>query len=253
MNDLFSLAGKSFLVAGGTRGIGRAISLRFARGGASVIANYVRNLEEGDRLKALADQEGLGIDLCRADVTSAKGLDQIEQTLDLREKPLSGMVFCAATGVHRKIEELTLRHFDWTFALNVRAFFELVQRIRKRLSEGSSVVAVSSEGAVRAVPYYSLVGSTKGALESLARHLSAELAPAGIRVNILVPGAVRTDAWDSMPDREKRIGEAVARSPLGRLVTPEEVALAAQFLCSDASRGIVGHRLVVDGGTGIVQ
>ena len=80
-----------------------------------------------------------------------------------------------------------------------------------------------------------------------------ELAPKGIRVNILAPGTVLTDAWESMPEKEKRIEDVKSRSTLGRLVTTEEVAHVAQFLCSDAAQGIVGHRLVVDGGTGIVQ
>lgn len=251
MPNPYSLSGKTFLVAGGTRGIGRAISIQFARAGASVIANHVRDMKEAEGLKSLADREGLDIVLCRADLTSQKGLDQIEETLTAGDGMLAGLVYCAATGVHKPAAELTMRHFDWTFALNVRAFFELVQRIRKRFSEGSSIVAVSSEGAVRAAPFYTLVGSSKGALESLARHLAAELAPSGIRVNILVPGTVETSAWDSMPDRERRLAEAARRSPSKRLVTPEEVALAAQFLCSDAARGIVGHRLVVDGGEGI--
>jgi NAD(P)-dependent dehydrogenase (short-subunit alcohol dehydrogenase family) len=162
-------------------------------------------------------------------------------------------VHCAATGVHKPFSELTLRHFDWVFALNVRSFLDLVLRLRNRFSEGASIVAVSSEGAVRAVPFYALVGSSKGALESMARHLAAELGPRGIRVNILAPGSVPTDAWESMPDRERRLEEARDRTPLKRLVTPDEVALAAQYLCSDAARGVSGHRLVVDGGAGIVQ
>jgi enoyl-[acyl-carrier-protein] reductase (NADH) len=87
----------------------------------------------------------------------------------------------------------------------------------------------------------------------MARHLAAELGPRGIRVNILAPGAVLTDSWDSMPDRERRLSEARSRSPMKRLVTVEEVAFAAQFLCSDAASGISGDRLVVDGGVGIVQ
>ena len=166
---------------------------------------------------------------------------------------MSGLVYCAATGVHKPLSELTLRHFDWVFALNVRAFLDLVLRIGKRLSEGASIVAVSSEGGVRAVPFYALVGSSKGALESMARHLAAELGPRGIRVNILAPGAVMTDSWDGMPDRERRLEEARTRSPMKRLVTVEEVAFAAQFLCSDAASGISGDRLVVDGGAGIVE
>lgn len=249
----FSLAGKRFLVAGGTRGVGRAISLQFARSGASVVANYVRNQEAAAQLKVVAEQEGLEIHLCRADLTSTKGLEQIEQTLDASGTPLSGLVYCAATGVHKPLYELTLRHYDWVFALNVRAFLDLVLRFEKRLADRASIVAISSEGGVRAVPFYTLVGSSKGALESMARHLAAELGPRGIRVNILAPGAVMTDAWDSIPDRERRLEEARNRSPMKRLVTVEEVAFAAQFLCSDAASGISGDRLVVDGGTGIVE
>ena len=134
-------------------------------------------------------------------------------------------------------------------ALNVRAFFELMQSLLPLLSEGSAVVPVSSAGAVRAVPAYTTVGSSKAALESLARHMASELAPRGVRVNILSPGSVETDAWDAFPDKAQRLAEAVRRSPLGRLVTLEEVAFAAQFLCSPASRGMVGHTLVMDGGT----
>jgi enoyl-[acyl-carrier protein] reductase III len=253
MTDPFSLKGKRFLVAGGTRGIGRAISLQFARSGASVVANFIRNQGAADRLKSVAEQEGLEIDLCRADLTSTKGMEQIEQTLDAKGTPLSGLVYCAATGVHKPLSELTLRHFDWVFALNVRAFLDLVLRIGKRFADGASIVAVSSDGGVRAVPFYTLVGSSKGALESMARHLAAELGPRGIRVNILAPGAVITDAWDSMPDRERRLEAAGRRSPMKRLVTVEEVAFAAQFLCSDAASGISGDRLVVDGGAGIVE
>lgn len=218
-----------------------------------MIANYVRNDREAEELRAIAEKEGLRIETCRADLTSSKGLDLIARAVSEGGPGLSGLVHCAATGVHKPVSELTPRHFDWTFALNVRAFFELVQRLRGSFLNDSSIVAVSSEGAVRSVPFYALVGSSKGALESLARHLATELAPSGIRVNILAPGSVRTDAWDGMPDGEKRMNESAMRSPLKRLVTPEEVAWAAHFLCSDAARGVIGHRLVVDGGTGVVQ
>jgi len=251
-NDPFSLRNKTILVTGGTRGIGQAISLRFARSGAKVIANYLRNEEAAEHLKAITAEERLDVALCRADLTNERGLEQLEGSLQEQGPRLSGLVHCAATGIHRPIEELTERHFDWTFNLNVRVFFKLIKLLMARFSAGSSIVAVSSWGALRALPYYSLVGSSKGALEALARHLAVELAPSGVRVNILTAGAVVTDAWKAMPNSEARIAETIRRTPAGRLVTAEEVAYGAQFLCSDAASGVIGHTLVVDGGTGIM-
>lgn len=128
----------------------------------------------------------------------------------------------------------------------------LIKLLMARFSTGSSVVALSSWGSLRALPAYSLVGSSKGALEALARHLAVELAPRGIRVNILTAGAVLTDAWKAMPNSEERIAETIRRTPARRLATAEEVAYAAQFLCSDAAASIIGQTLVVDGGAGIV-
>ena len=251
-NELFSLSDKTFLVTGGTRGIGQAISLRFARAGAKVIANYLRDEQSAERLKAVAGQEGLSIAFCRADLTSERGLEQLDRSVQECSPNLSGLVHCAATGIHRPIEELTERHFDWTFNLNVRAFFKLTKLLMTRFSRGSSIVAVSSWGASRALPCYSLVGSSKGALEALARHLAVELAPRGIRVNILTAGAVLTDAWKAIPNSEERIAETIRRTPAGRLATAEEIACGAQFLCSDAAAAIVGQTLVIDGGAGIM-
>jgi enoyl-[acyl-carrier protein] reductase III len=251
-SDLFSLGRKTILITGGTRGIGQAISLRFARAGATVIANYLRDEKAAEQLKAIATEEGLAIALCRADLTNDRGLEQLERSLQEPGPHLSGLVHCAATGMHRPVEELTERHFDWTFNLNVRAFFRLIKLLTPRFSKGASIVAISSWGALRALPCYSLVGSSKGALEALARHLAAELAPRGIRVNILTAGAVLTDAWKAMPNGEARIAETIRRTPAGRLATAEEIAYGAQFLCSDAASGVIGQTLVVDGGAGIM-
>jgi enoyl-[acyl-carrier protein] reductase III len=252
MDKLFSLEGKSFLIAGGTRGIGRAISLHFVRAGARVVASYVRDERSAQTLQDEAERESLALSTCRADLTSAKGLAHLDEFIGANLESLSGLVFCAATGVHRAFEDLNARHFDWTFSLNVKAFFELTKLLLPRFRVPAAIVALSSQGAQQVVPCYSLIGASKGALESLARHMAVELAPKGIRVNILSPGAVRTGAWQAMPDGEARLAEAARRSPLGRLTSPEEAARAAQFLCSDAAEGIVGHTLVVDGGLRLV-
>lgn len=253
MSHPFALDGSLVLVTGGTRGLGRAISLQLARAGACVIANYARNDEAAEALRIEAEREGLALEVLRADITLPKGLTSVQERLQRADGLTVSLVHCAATGVHRPFEELTAKHWDWTMSLNARAFFELVRQTVPRLGQGSAVVAMSSAGAVRAVPAYAAVGASKGALEALARHLAVELAPKGIRVNILSPGSVLTDAWDAFPDREARLGNAVLRTPTGRMVSPEEVALAVQFLCSRASTGIVGHTIVVDGGARILD
>lgn len=253
MSDLFSLAGSEVLVTGGTRGIGRAISLQLARAGASVVANYARNDDAAEALRSVAAQEQLALEVLRADLTLAKGVAAVLDRMRASTARPVSLVHCAGTGVHHPFEELTSRHWDWTMALNVRAFFELVSQMMPLFGEGSAIVPVSSAGAVRAVPAYSAVGASKGALEALARHLAAELAPRGIRVNILSPGSVETDAWAAFPGKDERLAETVRRTPLGRTVNVEEIAQAAQFLCSRASNGIIGHTLVVDGGARIVD
>lgn len=242
----FDVSGRRFLVTGGTRGIGRAIVLELARANANVIAGYVRDDASAESLTAELAGDAGRVTLCRADLTSDAGKNRLLDAIG--SSTLSGFIHSAATGVHRPIDELTLRHWDFTFALNLRSFFDLVKLLLPTLREGSSIVAVSSEGAVHAFPSYSLVGATKGGLEALCRHLAVELAPRGIRVNVLSPGSVLTDAWNAFPERDARLAEAAARSPRGRLTTPDEVANAAHFLCSDASAGLNGHTLVVDGG-----
>ena len=251
MNGTFSLDGKNLFVTGGTRGIGRAISLQAARAGATVIANYVRGQKAADALLEQARQEQLHLTLCRADLTIEKGVESVVDTVAGLNGGLHGLIHCAASGVHKSFEELTLRHYDWTFSLNVRAFFDLVKRLLPRFAAHASIVAISSQGALRVVPSYSVVGASKGALEALARHLAVELAPRGIRVNIVSPGAVATDSWAAMPDAEERLGALAKRTPIGRLVTPEDVAQTVQFLCSDAAQTIIGQTLVVDGGAGL--
>ena len=249
---MFSMRGKRVLVVGGTRGIGRAIAWRLAASGADVLVTYVRDDEAAARLVADAAAYGLSIEAVRADASSDKGKEQLVEAVARKFPDLSVLVFAAATGVHKPFEQLSGRFFDFTFALNVKAFLGLVQAMVPKMTFGSSIIALSSEGAVHAMPHYGLVGASKAALESLCRHLAAELGPRGIRVNVLSPGTVATDAWKVLPNAEQRLAEAAVRTPRGRLTSLEEVGAAAQFLASDASSGLSGLTLVVDGGARVV-
>lgn len=241
-----------YIITGGSRGIGRAIALQFARAGARVLSGYLRNERAAVELESAAERQALSIRVCRADLTTADGLARLVAAAQDAHAPVAGIVHCAATGTHRPVETLTGRHLDWTFAVNVRSLLELLTQLLAHFDRPASILAVSSMGATHALPHYAAVGASKGALEALVRHLAVELAPREIRANLLRPGAVRTDAWKSIPDADARLADSARRSPLGRLVTVDEVALCAQFLCSRAASGVNGQTLTVDGGASIV-
>jgi enoyl-[acyl-carrier protein] reductase III len=249
MNQLFSLSGRKILVTGGTRGIGKAIVKALVESQAEVIANYVRDSKSAESL--LNELDASKVSLVRADLTRPKGMENLLQAV--ADNELHGILHCAATGVFGPAQEMNQRQFDWTMDLNVKAFLELVTRLKDNLVNGASVVALSSEGAVRAVPNYALVGASKAALESYCRHLAADMYPLGVRVNVLSPGSVITDSWKHFPDREQRIESVKSRIPGGEMTTLDEIASVAAFLCSDASRGINGQTLVVDRGERIVM
>jgi enoyl-[acyl-carrier protein] reductase III len=216
--------------------------------GATVIANYVRDQKSAELLQAeLGDAH---LTLVRADLSREKGMDKLLDTLlqALNGKALDGLVHSAATGIHLPFDQLQLKHWDWTMNLNVRAFFDLMARAKTLLAPGCSVIALSSEGAHKAIPNYSVIGASKGAIESLCRHLAVEMSASGVRVNVLSPGSVLTDAWSAFPDKDARIKRVLSNIPGGQLTTLEEVSSVALFLCSDASRAINGQTIVVDHG-----
>jgi enoyl-[acyl-carrier protein] reductase III len=248
MNQLFSVSGKTILVTGGTRGIGLAITKALAEAGATVIANYVRDQKSAEALQAeLGDKN---VSIVRADLSREKGMDKLFEALQqtLGGETLDGLVHCAATGIHAPFDQLQLKHWDWTMNLNVRAFFDLMARAKNLFTPGASVIALSSEGAAKAIPNYSLVGASKGALESLCRHLAIEMSSAGVRINVLSPGSVLTDAWNAFPDKDERLQIVLDKIPGGKLTSLAEVSSVALFLCSDASRAINGQVIIVDHG-----
>jgi enoyl-[acyl-carrier protein] reductase III len=239
-----SFDGASVLVTGGSRGIGKAIALRFGELGAKRVAiGYLRNdraaEEAAEELRA-AGAEPL---LLRGNVSSQR---IVQEALELG--PFDVVVHNAATGVIEPALETQDKHWDWTLNANARAMLTLSRALAPKMRRGSSIIGISSLGSTRVLENYVLVGVSKAALEAVVRYLAVELAPRGIRVNAVSAGVVETGALEFFPNREKMIAEGLQRTPAGRLVEPDDVADAVCFLCSDAAEMVRGHTLVVDGG-----
>ena len=239
-----SFDGASVLVTGGSRGIGRAIALRFAELGASRVAiGYLRNDRAAEEVAEALRTAGAEPLLLRGNVASER---VVEEAAGLG--PFDAVIHNAATGVIRPALETEDKHWDWTLSANARALLSLARRLAPGMREGSSFVGISSLGSTRVLENYVLVGVSKAALEAVVRYLAVELAPRGIRANAVSAGVVETGALEHFPNRERMISEGLERTPAGRLVEPRDVADAVCFLCSDSAEMVRGQTLVVDGG-----
>ena len=248
---MIDLQGKVALVTGGSRGIGRAVAKRLAARGAEVVINYVRHRTNANEVVGEIEAAGGRCLALRANLAHEENLEEMFAELRERHGRLDIVVSNAASGVLKPVEELKSRHWDWAVNINARALMLITQQALPMMVEGGRIIAVSSIGAVRAVPNYTVVGASKAALESLVRHLAVELGPRGITVNTVSAGVVDTDALKKFPNRAEIIAAAMERTPLGRLTVPEDVADMVLFLCSDMARMVHGHTLVVDGGYAI--
>ena len=244
------LRGKSAVITGSGRGIGRGIALALARRGCNIAVNYFRHREEAEA--TVADIEALG---ARAIAVKAHvGRDEEAQALVQAAVERFGgvdiFVGNAASGVLKPITEIDEKAWEWTVNINARSILVGVQAAvpYMRRTGWGRVITVTSIGSRRVFPEYGVVGVSKAAIEALTRYLAVELAPDNIVANCISPGVVITGALDFFPRREEMIAYAEQNTPAGRLVTPEDVGEVAAWLCSDAARMIVGQTIEIDGG-----
>ena len=234
----------SVFVTGGSRGIGRAIALRFAADGAKRVGvGYLRNDTAAEAVGEELREAGAEAVLVRGNVSSERVLGEVAEA-----GPWNVLVHAAATGVARPALETEDKHWDWTMNANAKAFLSLTRAVAPRMPEGSSIVAISSLGSLRVLENYVLIGASKAALEALVRSLAVELAPQGIRVNEVSAGVVETRALEHFPNRDQMMEMAQTRTPAGRMVEPEDVADVVAYLASPGAEMIRGQTLIVDGG-----
>ena len=246
------LRGKRALVTGSSRGIGRTIALSLAEFKVDVAINFFRNRAAAEEVAREIEARGARALLVKGNVANEEHVGRMFDEIEQAWGGLEMLISNAASGVLKPVDDLTLHHFHWTMDINAFALLPLVQEFLRLSSQGEKVVvAVSSLGAIRAIPNYTAVGASKAALESMVRHLASELAPRGVRVNAVSAGTVDTDALKHFPNRDTLLEESRQRTPAGRLIEPQDVANAVVFLCTEFASMIHGQVLLVDGGYSI--
>lgn len=237
----FSLAGKTALVTGASRGLGLAIGDALVELGATVIGTS--RSEEG----ASEIARRYGTDPVRLDITDVDGHDQFVAA----QPPMDLLVNNAGTIVPEAAVDVTVESWDAVMDTNLKGTFFLTRAVGRRwINDGTagSIVNVGSQTGTVAIEERAVYGASKAALDNLTKVLALEWAPHGIRVNAVAPTWVRTELAEQTLSRGEWAAELLSRIPLGRFGDVEDVAGAVAFLLGDAAALITGHTLMIDGG-----
>ena len=250
-----TLRGKTALVTGASRGIGRATAAALAEAGAHVLVHYGRSAEQAESLVNEIQTKGGRADAISVDLGNQDGASVLaKQVRSIIGDRLDVLVLNAGISMRATIADYTVEEFDSLFATNVRGPFFLVQQLLPILGEGSNIVVISSLGARMVVgkpgletPSILAYASTKGALETLVKNWAGILGPSGIRVNAVAPGIIDTELSNfTKTDAGREI--TLGMQALKRIGKPEDVADVVAFVASDAARWITGASIPVDGG-----
>ncbi len=251
-----TLQGKTALVTGASRGIGRATASALANAGAHVLVHFGRSAQDAESLVAGIRSKGGRANAIRADLGTPEGPTLLaKEVRSIVGERLDVLVSNAGISKVGTIKDHTAEDFDNLFATNVRSPFFLVQQLLPVLGEGSNIIVISSLGARAVVgkpgldnPSILAYAATKGALETLVKNWAAILGPQGIRVNAVAPGVIDTD-MSNFTKTEVGREVTLGMQALKRIGKPEDVADVVAFLASDKARWITGASIPVDGGS----
>jgi 3-oxoacyl-[acyl-carrier protein] reductase len=249
MQIMPNLTGKTALVTGASRGMGRAAALALAAAGACVLVHYGASGKEAESVVAEIRKAGGRAEAAAADLSAKDGAHKLaQQARKIVGDRLDILVANAGVSKAATIEDTTIEDFDRLFAVNVRAPFFLTQQLLPILSKGSSVILLSSLAAHAVVGSIPAYAATKGAVDTMVKHFASSLGGRGIRVNAVAPGVVETE-MSSFAKTDAGRDYTLGLQALKRLAQPEDVAPVVAFLASDDARWITGDTIFVDGGS----
>jgi enoyl-[acyl-carrier protein] reductase III len=242
------LKGKTALVTGGTRGIGKAIALALADMGASVAINFFRSRDSAKAAVAEIESRGVRAIAVRANMGNEEQVPGLFEEVLRSFHKLDILVSNAALGHFGNVLDVDDKMWDIAMNTNAKALLFSAQHAVKMMPDGGKIVALTSLGSHRYIPGYASIAMSKAAIESLVKYLAWELAPRRINVNAVSGGFIDTDSLKIFPTYKEIIVESTRRTPFGRVGTVQEVANVAAFLCTDKASWVTGQTIIVDGG-----
>jgi 3-oxoacyl-[acyl-carrier protein] reductase len=247
----FQLLGQVAVVTGGSRGIGRAVVDSLAKLGANVVVNYANDKKSADEAVESAQREGVEAISVRANVADPAEADSLIKATVERFERIDILVCNAGIWLGAPVEEIDEELWNRTIDINLKGTWTACRSAIPFMKQQHSgrIVIVSSTAGQRGEANVSNYAASKGGQISFAKSLSTELAPFGITVNCVAPGWVETEMNDEVFGDKKRLESIIDSIPLGRIATPEDIALPIVFLCSEAARHITGEVLNVNGGS----
>lgn len=248
MSFNFTLNGKCAIITGGSKGIGRAVAVAFARLGAEVLV-AARNSDDVDNLVAELNALNYPVYGISADVTSIKDRQGIIDKANSLWGRLDCLVNNAGFNIRKKTVDFTDEEFEFLLDTNFKSAFQLCRIAYPLLckSKGASIVNIGSVAGRKIVRTGLPYASAKAALSHLTRYLAVEWATDGIRINSIEPWYIRTELTEPVLNNEKTYSRILERTPAGRVGEPEDIAGLAAFLCMPASSYISGQNISVDG------
>ncbi len=253
-----SFQGKTLLISGGTRGIGKAIVYAFAKEGCNVAFTYNSNAQIAEEIAQDVEKNygvkcrGYALNILEPD--EYKGVfEQFDADFDRLDFFISNAIISgrAVVGGFGPFMRLKPKGLNNIYTATVNAFVVGAQEAAKRMEKigGGSIISMSSTGNLVYTPNYAGHGTNKAAVEAMVRYAAAELGSLNIRVNAVSGGPIDTDALRAFPNYEEVKAEVVARSPLSRMGEAEDLTGACLFLCGPGASWITGQTIIIDGGT----
>ncbi len=252
------MKGKTLVISGGTRGIGKAIAYEFAKEGVNIAFTYNSNAELAmEQVKDMQNQFGIKARAYALNILEPETYKElfleIDKDFDRVDFFISNAIISgrSVVGGYTKFMKLKPRGINNIFTATVNAFVVGAQEAAKRMEKvgGGSIISLSSTGNLVYIENYAGHGTAKAAVETMVRYAAAELGSMNIRVNAVSGGPIETDALRAFTNYEEVKAKTAELSPLNRMGQPQDLAGACLFLCSDKASWITGHTMLIDGGT----